>query len=142
MALPTRSDVQTLDFSGYGQPSAYLEAKALSPSSGTLGYSLQAQPVFGLPSAVTPGYTITALRGVYAVTGYTTNITRTRLLTAQSGTYALAGQDASVNIDRLILAQNGVYSTSGQSVDITYGGSIAGAQLFVEIRSFTERRRF
>lgn len=48
MALPTRSDVQTLDFSGYGQPSAYLEAKNVS--SGTLDYSLFAQPVWGLSS--------------------------------------------------------------------------------------------
>ena len=58
MALPTRSNVETLDFSGYGQPAAYLEAKSLS--SGTLDYSLQAQPVFGLPAATTPGYSLSS----------------------------------------------------------------------------------
>ena len=54
MALPTRSNVQTLDFSGYGQPAAYLEAKSLSPSSATLDYSSYAQPAYGLPSGVAP----------------------------------------------------------------------------------------
>lgn len=54
MALPTRSDVQTLDFSGYGQPAAYLEAKALSPSSYTLDYSGYAQPVIGLAGGTPP----------------------------------------------------------------------------------------
>jgi len=49
MALPSRNSVQTLDFSGYGQPAAYLEAKSLS--SGTLDYSSYAQPVVGLTGA-------------------------------------------------------------------------------------------
>lgn len=50
MALPTRASVETLDFSAWGQPAAYLEAKALSPSSYTLDYSQWGQPVIGLPS--------------------------------------------------------------------------------------------
>lgn len=54
MALPTRANVETLDFSGYGQPAAYLEAKALSPSSYTLDYSGFAQPVIGLASGAPP----------------------------------------------------------------------------------------
>lgn len=48
MPLPTRTDVLTLDYSGAGQPAAYIEAKALSPSSATLDYSVAAQPVYGL----------------------------------------------------------------------------------------------
>jgi hypothetical protein len=48
MPLPTRTDVLTLDFTGAGQPAAYIEAKALSPSSGTLDYTLAGQPAFGL----------------------------------------------------------------------------------------------
>lgn len=48
MALPTRANVQTLDYSGFGQPAAYLEAKALSPASYTLDYSGFGQPVIGL----------------------------------------------------------------------------------------------
>lgn len=48
MALPTRSEVLTLDYTGFAQPAAYIEAKTLSPASTTLDYTLQAQPVFGL----------------------------------------------------------------------------------------------
>lgn len=47
MPLPTRTSVLTLDFTGAGQPAAYIEAKALSPSSATLDYTLAAQPVYG-----------------------------------------------------------------------------------------------
>jgi hypothetical protein len=54
MPLPTRSDVLTLDYTGGGQPAAYIEAKALSPSTGSLDYSLQAQPVFGLSDGGPP----------------------------------------------------------------------------------------
>ena len=54
MPLPTRSDVLTLDFTGAGQPAAYIEAKALTPSSATLDYTLQAQPAFGLADGAPP----------------------------------------------------------------------------------------
>jgi hypothetical protein len=54
MPLPTRSDLQTLDYSGFGQPAAYLEAKTLTPSSYTLDYSGYAQPVVGLPAGTPP----------------------------------------------------------------------------------------
>lgn len=47
MALPTRDEVSTLDYSGYGQPAAYLEA-ASGLSSSTLDYSGYAQPVVGI----------------------------------------------------------------------------------------------
>jgi hypothetical protein len=54
MPLPTRSNVETLDYSGAGQPAAYLEAKTLTPSSYTLDYSGYAQPVVGLPAGTPP----------------------------------------------------------------------------------------
>lgn len=54
MSLPTRSNVLTLEYTGFGQPAAYVEAKTLSPSSSTLEYSLQAQPVFGLFDSAPP----------------------------------------------------------------------------------------
>lgn len=50
MALPTRTNVLTLDYSGQGQPAAYIEAKTLSPTSLTLDYSKLGQPVIGLPA--------------------------------------------------------------------------------------------
>lgn len=54
MALPTRSDVLTLGYTGFAQPAVYIEAKALSPSSSTLAYTLQAQPVYGLADGAPP----------------------------------------------------------------------------------------
>ena len=61
MPLPTRSDVLTLDFTGYGQPAAYIEAKTLSPSSATLDYTLAGQPAFGLPDGA-----VTLLPSLYS----------------------------------------------------------------------------
>jgi hypothetical protein len=46
--LPTPSEVLTLDYTSGAQPAAYIVAKSLSPSSATLDYTLQAQPVYGL----------------------------------------------------------------------------------------------
>ena len=54
MALPTRSDVLTLGYTGFAQPAVYIEAKTLSPSSSTLAYTLQAQPVYGLTDGAPP----------------------------------------------------------------------------------------
>lgn len=53
MPLPTQSEVLTLDYTGYAQPAAYIEAKTLTPASTTLDYTLQAQPAVGLPAAGT-----------------------------------------------------------------------------------------
>jgi hypothetical protein len=65
-------------------------------------------------------------------------------LTAQQGSYSVNGQDATLSLGRLLLAQNGVYSVAGQAADITFGGATptAAQEFFIEIRSFTERRRF
>lgn len=65
MPLPTRSEVLTLDYTGYGQPAAYIEAKTLSPASTTLDYTLQAQPVFGLAAG---GPTPSGSSGLYSGT--------------------------------------------------------------------------
>ena len=48
MPAPTRNDVSTLDYTGGAQPAVFIEAKTLSPFSGTLDYSVAAQPVYGL----------------------------------------------------------------------------------------------
>lgn len=66
-------------------------------------------------------------------------------ITAVNGTYLVSGQNATLSFGRLLSAQNGVYSVAGQAVDISVGAPPAptlGIELFVEIRSFTERRRF
>lgn len=124
MPLPTRANVQTLDYTLGAQPAAVLEAKALSPSSATLDYTLAAQPAVGLLSGVAP-------------TNY--------FITAFNGTYSVTGQSSNISFGRLLSAQNGVYSVAGQTVDISVGippTPITAIEYFVEIRSFTERRRF
>ena len=65
-------------------------------------------------------------------------------LTAQNGIYSVSGQSAVLLRTRLVSAQNGSYSVFGQPAVITLGGGggTTGTQFFVEIRSFTERRRF
>jgi hypothetical protein len=65
MPLPTRSNVLTLDYTGGGQPAAYIEAKALSPSTGTLDYTSQAQPAFGLAGSEPPPTPTAANRYMY-----------------------------------------------------------------------------
>jgi hypothetical protein len=66
-------------------------------------------------------------------------------ITAFNGTYSVTGQSASISFGRLLSPQNGVYSVAGQAIDISVGippTPITAIEYFVEIRSFTERRRF
>jgi hypothetical protein len=90
-------------------------------------------------------YTITALNGSYSVSGQTATVSRSRALDASSGSYSVTGQSIAVSFGRLLSAQNGVYSVAGQVVDISVGvppTPVTAIEYFVEIRSFTERRRF
>jgi len=90
-------------------------------------------------------YTITALNGSYTVSGQTATVSRSRSLDASSGSYGVTGQSATVSFGRLLSAQNGVYSVAGQVVDISVGippTPITATDLLIELRSFTERRRF
>jgi hypothetical protein len=66
-------------------------------------------------------------------------------ITALNGTYSVSGQTANISFARLLSAQNGVYSVAGQTVNISAGippTPVTAIEYFVEIRSFTERRRF
>jgi hypothetical protein len=66
-------------------------------------------------------------------------------ITAFNGTYSVTGQSANISFGRLLSAQNGVYSVAGQAVDISVGGGpapVTAVEFYVDIRSFTERRRF
>jgi len=90
-------------------------------------------------------YTITALNGSYTVSGQTATVSRSRSLDASSGSYSVTGQSIAVSFGRLLSAQNGVYSVTGQVVDISVGippTPVTAIDLFAELRSFTERRRF
>lgn len=88
-------------------------------------------------------YLVTAQNGNYTVNGQTANILKTRLLTAEYGNYALTGQTASINVyaGYVLMAQKGDYSVTGNDATITYVAQTAPTQYYIELRSFTERRR-
>lgn len=91
------------------------------------------------------GRVLTPLNGSYAVTGQTATLQTARTITALNGTYVASGQTSDISFGRLLSTQNGVYSVAGQAVDITVGGGpapVTALEFYVDIRSFTERRRF
>jgi len=93
----------------------------------------------------TGAYTLTALNGTYAVTGQAATLTVNRVLMATSGMYAVTGRAATIAVGRLLSAGYGVYSIAGYPATISYVGPptpTTTTEYFIEIRSFTERRRF
>ena len=65
-------------------------------------------------------------------------------ITANAGSYAVAGQTAILTRSRLLSGDFGVYTVTGAAAVIDFGGSpiVDSTQLYVVLRSFTERRRF
>jgi hypothetical protein len=49
---------------------------------------------------------------------------------------------ADTSISRLLFPNVGVYTVTGRPINIVASGAVAGIDFIVEIRSFTERRRF
>lgn len=88
-------------------------------------------------------YLFTAQNGSYTVAGQTANLLKTRILTAQYGNYALTGQTATLAIyaGYFLLAEKGDYSITGNDATIDYVAQTGGNQYYIELRSFTERRR-
>lgn len=119
MPLPTRSNVLTLEYTGFGQPAAYVEAKTLSPSSSTLDYTLQAQPVFGLFGSAPPIPTADG-EGLYSLTGairVTINDT--------SVSYGLYAADGSLRITVVTgSSYTGLYAADGSINVVNEAGSL------------------
>jgi len=65
-------------------------------------------------------------------------------ITANAGSYAVAGQTTILTKSRLLSGDFGVYTVTGAAAVIDFGGSpiVDSTQLYVVLRSFTERRRF
>jgi hypothetical protein len=103
MPLPTRTDVLTLDFTGYGQPAAYIEAKTLSPSSATLDYSVAAQPVYGLASG---GSGVTVDLSAVSATGFVGSVS-----VRGAANFAITGVSAEAIFDGVGVAAGGSIST-------------------------------
>ena len=117
MSLPTRSDVLTLDFTGYGQPAAYIEAKTLSPSSATLDYTLAGQPAFGLPDGA-----VTLLPSLYsnANTFYAATVTRIGQPVHATGTVKRRRFKPVILSDLFVIkSTNGAIAVSGFDVSLS-----------------------
>ena len=124
---------------------------ALTGSSG--GYSLSAASgsyvSTGQVAIISRGLLLTAGAGAYTLTGQSASIARSKLLTASAGSYTLSGQAATITYHPLagytITASNGSYSVTGRDVTIVWSGAPTPPAIdtyLIEIRSFTERRRF
>ena len=125
-----------------GQSVSIFRSKLITASNGT--YAVTGQSAV-ITYSTNVNYALSALNGTYAVTGQSVGINRSKLITASNGTYAVTGQNITVLFSRLLSAQNGVYSVTGQPVSIVASGApipVAAIEYFIEIRSFTERRRF
>jgi hypothetical protein len=121
-----------------GQTATISRNRALTASNGN--YSITGQN-----ASLDFGRVLAASNGNYVVTGQSATLVRGRVLTASNGSYGVTGQSATVSFGRLLSAQNGVYSVTGQVVDISVGippTPVTAIDLFAELRSFTERRRF
>jgi|LakMenEpi03Aug12_release.lakeMendotaPanAssembly.Ray.scaffolds.fasta_scaffold43142_1 hypothetical protein len=86
-------------------------------------------------------YQITSINGTYTVAGQTANLLKSKVLSASYGTYSLTGQNIVITHGYEFLASNGLYSLTGNDATITYVAQTSVSQLYVELRSFTERRR-
>ena len=130
-----------------------LPFSGLPAAGGPTNYSISAlrgtYSLTGQSATLTKTRLITANNGTYALTGRSITLVRSRLLTATNGVYTLAGNSATITytpaaISYTITALNGVYSVSGRTADITFSGPpapVVAGQYFIEIRTFTDRRR-
>lgn len=96
--------------------------------------------VTGQSATLSKSKSISASYGTYSVTGQTANLVKGRVLTPQYGSYILTGQPATIDyfVGYTIVALNGVYSITGYDANIAWDSN---AQKYIELRSFTERRR-
>ena len=86
-------------------------------------------------------YLVTATNGSYTVTGQAANLLKSKVLIADYGSYSVTGQNISITHGYEVLAANGAYSITGNDATITYVAQTGTNQYYIELRSFTERRR-
>jgi hypothetical protein len=84
--------------------------------------------------------------GTYTYTGNNANLLFNRVLAADGGTYTYTGNNANLLFNRVLAADGGTYSYAGNNADLIYSGGPTpppvGVDIyFIELRSFTERRR-
>jgi hypothetical protein len=104
--------------------------------------------LFNQPAA--GAYTLTAAGGVYSYSGNNATLTYTTSgafsLAADGGVYSYTGNNAIFRVNRVLTADGGTYTYVGNNADLIYSGGpppppVAADIYFIELRSFTERRR-
>lgn len=106
---------------------------------GATKYWFNGQPVPLVTESGGITYTLVADHGVYNLTGQDAGLFFNRTLIADRGTFTLTGQDITFSRNYVLNAETGYFTLIGGNV--TFGDEDEGGQLFVEIRSFTARRR-
>ena len=86
-------------------------------------------------------YLFTSQSGTYQISGQSANLLKSNVLYLRNGAYGISGQSINVTYGHVLVALNGDYSISGNSATIDYVAQTGVDQPYVELRSFTERRR-
>lgn len=84
-------------------------------------------------------YLFTTQNGTYTISGQTANLLKSKVLYVLNGAYAVSGQSINVTYGHVLVALNGDYSVVGNNATIAYVGG--ANQKYIDLRSFTERRR-
>ena len=128
MALPTNTDLQTMDYAYSGVPFVSVAAKA-GIDLDTLDYSYAGVPFWGLEvSGGGPqSYTLACFAGSYSLTGTSVTLTHTPAsqnltLACSAGSYSLTGTNADLTVKRnyVLACFAGSYSLTGTSVTLTH----------------------
>jgi len=119
MALPTKTDLQTMDYAYGGVPFVQTAAKT-GIDLNTLDYSYGGVPFWGLEvSGGGPqSYTLTCEAGSYSLTGTNADFYRALVMACNAGSYALTGSDATFNANYVFALGVGSYVLVGTSVGL------------------------
>ena len=91
-------------------------------------------------------FNLAADGGTYSYSGNNANLLFNRRLAADGGVYSYSGNNANLRVNKVLSADGGTYSYVGNNADLIYSGGPppppVGVDIyFIELRSFTERRR-
>lgn len=91
-------------------------------------------------------FTLSADGATYSYSGNNADLRFNRVLAADGGVYSYTGNNANLRVNRSLIAEGGSYTYSGNNADLLYSGGPppppVGVDIyFIELRSFTERRR-
>lgn len=78
------------------------------------------RPIYFIPAAGGPTYTLTANSGTYTISGTAAALTASRAITATAGAYSASGTDAALTYQQnnTLTADSGTYTTAGTAADL------------------------